>query len=87
MVLLPEEQILQNPMLMSQCSCMVRWIGIQKTSLAVQIVKSQRGISRFRNTYKADYDDFFIVSSDAAREQLEKAAEVIGIVEAHLQRR
>ena len=54
------------------------------TTLAVQIVKSQRGISRFGNTYKADYDDFFIVSSDAAREQLEKAAEVIGIVEAHL---
>ena len=85
MVLLPEEQILQNPML--HYSSMGHWIGIQKTTLAVQIVKSQRGISRFRNTYKADYDDFFIVSSDAAREQLEKAAEVIGIVEAHLQRR
>ena len=41
----------------------------------------------FRLREKADYDDFFIVSSDAAREQLEKAAEVIGIVEAHLQRR
>ena len=41
----------------------------------------------FRLREKADYDDFFIISSDAAREQLEKAAEVIGIVEAHLQRR
>ena len=41
----------------------------------------------FRLREKADYDDFFIVSSDAAREQLEMAAEVIGIVEAHLQRR
>ena len=41
----------------------------------------------FRLREKADYDDFFVVSSDAAKEQLEKAAEVIGMVEAYLQQR
>lgn len=41
----------------------------------------------FRLREKADYDDFFVVSSDATKEQLEKAAEVIGMVEAYLQQR
>lgn len=41
----------------------------------------------FRLREKADYDDFFVVSSDAAKEQLAKAAEVIGMVEAYLQQR
>lgn len=41
----------------------------------------------FRLREKADYDDFFVVSSDAAKEQLEKATEVLRMVEAHLQQR
>lgn len=41
----------------------------------------------FRLREKADYDDFFVVSSDAAKGQLEKAAEVIDMVEVYLQRR
>ena len=41
----------------------------------------------FRLREKADYDDFFIVSKDTALEQLEKAENVINLVEEYLENR
>lgn len=41
----------------------------------------------FRIREKADYDDFFVVSYEVAKEQFEKAAEVIDIMEAYLMQR
>ncbi len=41
----------------------------------------------FRLREKADYDDFFIVSKDIALEQLEKAENVINLVEEYLEKR
>lgn len=41
----------------------------------------------FRLREKADYDDFIIISSDAASEQLAKAKEVICIVQPYLNHR
>lgn len=38
----------------------------------------------FRLREKADYDDFFVISIDAAQEQLSKAEEVINMVEPYL---
>lgn len=38
----------------------------------------------FRLREKADYDDFFVVSYEAAKEQLAKAAEVIEMLESFL---
>jgi hypothetical protein len=38
----------------------------------------------FRLREKADYDDFVVISFDAAKEQLEKAKEVINMVEPYL---
>lgn len=41
----------------------------------------------FRLREKADYDDFIIISSDAARKQFAKAEEVIGIVQPYLEQK
>ena len=41
----------------------------------------------FRLREKADYDDFFIVSKDTALEQLDKAENVINLVEEYLEKR
>lgn len=41
----------------------------------------------FRLREKADYDDFFIVSHDEAREQISRAREAIEIVEPYLQQK
>jgi uncharacterized protein (UPF0332 family) len=41
----------------------------------------------FRLREKADYDDFFIVSNEVAKEQLSKADEVIAMVQPYLQDR
>ena len=41
----------------------------------------------FRLREKADYDDFFIVSKDTALEQLDKAENVISLVEEYLEKR
>lgn len=41
----------------------------------------------FRLREKADYDDFFVVSYDVAREQIEKAQEVINMVEPYLKQK
>ncbi|MCM1539236.1 MAG: hypothetical protein NC254_12670 [bacterium] len=41
----------------------------------------------FRLREKADYDDFFIVSADAAQEQLAKALTVMNMISPHLERK
>lgn len=41
----------------------------------------------FRLREKADYDDFFVVSYDAAKEQIQKAEEVINMVEPYLKQK
>lgn len=41
----------------------------------------------FRLREKADYDDFFIVSADAAEEQLVKASTVMGMILPYLERK
>ena len=50
------------------------------------LFRSSRKISRAQEVrHASDYDDFFIVSIEDAREQLETAHEVVNMVEKYLQ--
>lgn len=43
--------------------------------------------SAFRLREKADYEDFFVVTIEDARSQIEKAEEIIALVEAYVKTR